>query len=355
MCHTPSTNRNTDLPKLYTIYIFSIPFLPSTFVATASFPIFAIPETAAEAPTASGFGPKAKAYMALGFGILFITWSAIFVKWANVPGPSSAFYRVFIAALVLIPVWAIRRRRDSGTTSQSSKPALTAPSRRLVGFSIIAGVLFAADLALFNTSILMTSAANATLLGNNAPLVVALGGWAVFKLRPSASFWIGLTIATVGTLVIVGGDVIQHPHLGMGDLYAVIASVCYGGYLMVVSRVREQVDTLTLVTITVSASAVALFFITLVLGMPLSGFSATSWASIIGLGLIAQLGGYLAITFALGHLPATLTSICLLIQAPLTALIAVPLLGESISTFQMLGGTLVLGGIYIVNRNATVR
>ena len=30
--------------------------------------------------------------------------SAIFIRWAGIPGPSSAFYRVFIASLVLVPV-----------------------------------------------------------------------------------------------------------------------------------------------------------------------------------------------------------------------------------------------------------
>jgi drug/metabolite transporter (DMT)-like permease len=68
----------------------------------------------------------------------------------------------------------------------------------------------------------------------------------------------------------------------------------------------------------------------------------------MGLGLISQLGAYLALTYALGHLPATITSVGLLAQAPLTAILAVPLLGEPLTLPYLAGGTLVLGGIYIV-------
>jgi drug/metabolite transporter (DMT)-like permease len=47
-------------------------------------------------------------------------------------------------------------------------------------------------------------------------------------------------------------------------------------------------------------------------------------------------------------LPATLTSIVLLSQAPATALLAWPLLGEPIRAGQMVGGALVLAGIIVV-------
>ena len=43
------------------------------------------------------------AYGALLVAISGIAWSAIFIRWSAVPGPSSAFYRVFIASPVLVP------------------------------------------------------------------------------------------------------------------------------------------------------------------------------------------------------------------------------------------------------------
>jgi len=62
------------------------------------------------------------------------------------------------------------------------------------------------------------------------------------------------------------------------------------------------------------------------------------------------LGGYLFLTFALGHLPATITSVSLLTQGPLTAVMATIFLGEELTTSQILGGALVLSGVALAHR-----
>jgi drug/metabolite transporter (DMT)-like permease len=89
-------------------------------------------------------------------------------------------------------------------------------------------------------------------------------------------------------------------------------------------------------------------------GAPLSGFGAKTWFALMGLGLISQLGAYLGLAYALGHLPATVTSVGLLAQVPLTAILAVPLLGEPLTTPYLAGGALVLAGIYVVTRAPSV-
>jgi drug/metabolite transporter (DMT)-like permease len=214
----------------------------------------------------------------------------------------------------------------------------------------LAGGFFACDLALFNSSVLTTSAANATLLGNNAPVIVGLGSWIVFRKRPRAIFWIGLCLALIGSAFIAGGDALGSASFGSGDAMAMIASVFFAAYLLTIGRVRSDIDTLTLTTLAVTASSVVLLLICLLTRVPLAGYEARSWLSLIGLGVVSQIGGYLAITYALGHLPATVTSVGLLGQAPLTALLAIPLLGEPLGWSQVVGGALVLTGIYVVNR-----
>ena len=70
----------------------------------------------------------------------------------------------------------------------------------------------------------------------------------------------------------------------------------------------------------------------------------------IGLALVTQVVGHLSVAYSLGRLPVSVTSIALLGQAPITALLAVPLLGERLTVLQIFGGALVLAGIYVVNR-----
>lgn len=311
-------------------------------------------ETAA-AETATAAAPARTAsvwpaYAALGVGIIGITWGVLFVRWAGIPGPASAFYRVLVAALVLVP-WRAVARPASGTTPLS---------RRAIIIALASGVFFACDLALFNVSVLRTSATAASLLSNNSPIFVGFGAWLLFRERPSTAFWIGLALSLVGGAVIVGMDAGAPAGAApgtqgafgdvTGDLMAVAASAFFAAYLMLTARVRAQMDTLTFNTLAIVGSVVTLWLVCVLLRVPLGGYSWQVWTMLLGLGLVAQLVSYFAISYALGHLPAAQTSVGLLAQAPLTALLAMPLLGESITAGQVIGSVLVLTGIYVVNR-----
>jgi drug/metabolite transporter (DMT)-like permease len=67
--------------------------------------------------------------------------------------------------------------------------------------------------------------------------------------------------------------------------------------------------------------------------------------------LVSQVGGYLSIGYALGHLPASIVAPTLIGQPVVTALLAFPLLGEALRTQQWIGGLVVLLGIYLVHRS----
>jgi len=288
----------------------------------------------AETPNRHGAWP----YLALLGGIMCIAWSALFVRWADLPGPASAFYRMLIPALVMVPTWWFDR----------------APRMSLGTLSIIAlgGIFFGLDLAFYNSAILETSAANATLLGNNTPIFVGIFAWLILGRRPSLSFWLGLALAVSGAAVIVSADLARHVTLGSGDVMAVTAAACFAVYLMATERVRATTSTTAFLRLAMISSAVFLLVVNLSLRVPLGVPPGRSWWALLGLGLVSQLGGYLALTYALGHLPATVTSVTLLAQGPLTALLAAAFLGEPLTTAQMIGGTLVLLGIFLANRRS---
>ena len=284
----------------------------------------------------------ARAYLVLALGVFAIGWSAIFVRWSNVPGWTSAFWRMAIAQLVFVP-WALgARMRNRAATPPLARDAVNA--------AIIAGVFFAADLAFFNTAVMVSSAANATLLGTNAPIFVALGAWLLYRERPTRRFWTGFALSFVGMLAIVGHDLTKHPKLGLGDAFAVLGAACYAGYLLYVRRSRATMDALAFSAVSGVTAAVTLLVICLVIGTPLHGFPTTSWLALLGLALVTQVIGHLSVAYSLGKLPVSVTSVALLGQAPITAVLAVPLLGETLSVLQVLGGALVLFGIYVVNR-----
>ena len=277
-------------------------------------------------------------YLALMAGVVCIGWSAIFVRWTDMPGAASAFYRVLIPAVVLMPTWFL----DRG-----------APRVSLRTLTIIAagGLFFALDLALYNTAILRTSAANATLLGNQTPIFVGILTWLVLRQRPNRGFWIGLVLAIAGSLVIVWADITRHLQFGSGDAMSLGAAACFAVYLMATERVRTTTGTLAFLRLATLSSALFLFVMNRALGISLAIPPGRSFGGLLGMGLVSQLGGYLALTYALGHLPATVTSVSLLLQGPLTAILAAWLLAEPLTGSLILGGALVLLGVGLANRD----
>jgi drug/metabolite transporter (DMT)-like permease len=290
---------------------------------------------------------RLRAYAALVLAVGGITWSAIFVRWAGAPGPVSAFYRVLIAAAVLIP-WRL-------AVTPKPRAASALPQRRARWIAVAGGVFFALDVALWNTAVMRTQAAVASLLGNLTPVFVGLLSWIVLARRPQKPFWAGLVLSLIGCSLIVSAHLEGTIGAGTltGDVLAIVASAFFAAYLLTTERVRGAMDTLTFNTLAIAGSLVTLGVICVALGFPLLGYRPQTWLALAGLGLISQLGAYYALVYALGHLPATVTAVSLLAQVPGTAILAALLLGEPLSAIQIAGTAIVLAGIYIVNRMET--
>ena len=281
---------------------------------------------------------KSRAYSALIVGVIAISWSAIFVRWTHIPGVASAFYRVVFAAMSLWPVLLLSKTRPARI------------KRSAVCIAAIGGVFFAGDVALYNIAVLHTSAGNATFLSNNAPMFVGLLSWTVTRKMPSRMFWMALAIALSGSFLIVVVDAKNINPASSADELAVAASVCFALYLMATERLRGTCESLMLLTLSTTASAGALLIAAVLTHVSLRIPDTSSFASLLGLALICQIAGYFSLTYSLGHLPATVTSVTLLAVAPLTSLLALTIFREHMSQLQITGGMLVLMGVWMANR-----
>ena len=279
------------------------------------------------------------AYLALGTGILALSFSAMFVRWANAPGPVTAFYRLFFSIFLLLPLFVPRAKTNASIRS------------RLILFPLLAGVFTALDLGFWTASLSYTTAANATLLGNTAPLWVALGTWLILKQRLSQGFWRGLSIALLGAALIMGTDFILHPRFGIGDAMAVLTGLFYAGYFLCTERSRIHFDPISHIWLVGVGASLSLFIGNRLLDYPLSGYSTQTWLVFLATAIVSQLIGYMSLAYALGHLPASIVSPTMILQPVVTTLLAIPLLGEIPSLWQGVGGAIALVGIYMVNQS----
>jgi drug/metabolite transporter (DMT)-like permease len=99
-----------------------------------------------------------------------------------------------------------------------------------------------------------------------------------------------------------------------------------------------------------AACVIILLPIILLFKQPLAGFTTQTWQALIALGLVPQCIGWLAINYAMGHLPAARVSVTLLGQSVVTAILGIIFLSEGLSLADIAGGIMVLVGIYLVNQ-----
>ncbi|WP_374299671.1 DMT family transporter [Ferrovibrio sp.] len=275
----------------------------------------------------------------LVIGALAIAFSPIFVRLSEVGPTATGFYRTILA---VPPLWLFWQFRPASTKS------MDAPG--LPPLILIPGLLFAGDLFFWHLSIQYTTVANATLLSNFAPVIVTLGAWLVLREKITPSFLVALLVSICGALMLVGASFQLGGDYVFGDLLAFTTAIFYGAYMIAVAKLRGRHSTQQLMLWSSLVSGLALLPMVWVMGEGLLPPTLTGWATLFGLAWISHALGQSLIAYALGHLPASFSSLVVLIQPVAAAFFGWLWLGEGLQPLQIAGGIVVLGGILLARR-----
>ncbi len=291
------------------------------------------------AGAASETSRKTLAFAALLLGAAAIAFAPIFVRLSDISPSASAFWRVALAAAPLW-LWLRLSPRGAGAARLPWKPL------------VIAGLCFAGDLGAWHVSILYTSVANSTLEANFAPIFVTLGAWLLFRQRVSRLFLVALAVTLGGAVLLVGPNFALGGRPLAGDALGVLTAVFYAGYMLAIKSASERTSTAGIMAVGTSVAALALLPYALATADVFLPQSASGWLVLIGLALIPHIAGQSLIAYGFSHLPASFSAVSLLLQPVLAAIYAWALLGEAMAPMQMLGGLVVLGGIYLARRGS---
>jgi drug/metabolite transporter (DMT)-like permease len=286
--------------------------------------------------------PIRAAFVALVAGAVCIGFAPVLVRLSEVGPSATAFFRLLFA-LPFLWLWM--------SVDRVAATALDGPSTRhdflLLG---LAGLFFTCDLALWHWSLQFTTVANSTLLSNLAPLFVTWGARLFLGEKITPAFMAGMVVALVGAALLVSGRIDFRPHQLLGDGLAVLTAAFYAAYLLSVKQLRKRLRTPQIMAWSGIVSCLSLLSVALLSNETLMPASVQGWCVVVALGLISHLGGQTAIAYALGHLPASFSSVTLLLQPLLAALLAWLLLKESLNLWQWMGGIIILIGIFLAGR-----
>ncbi len=281
--------------------------------------------------------------VALLLGAVCIALSPIFVRVSETGPTATAFWRVCLAVPVLWPLYLA-----FGRSSEATAPAK--PSGWLL---VVAGIAFAGDLFFWHFAVKFTSVANSTLLANLASVFVTLAAWMLFRQRPTRLFLVGLVTALAGVGMLVSTSLAFSSTALMGDAFGLVTAMFYAWYLLTVKGLRDRgAGTLRLMAVTTLITAVLLLPIALATGEQMLPVTGAGWLKLVGIALISHACGQGLIAYALAHLPASFSSVSLLLQPVLAGVFAWVLLGEPLVALQVAGGVVVLAGIYLARRGS---
>ena len=276
------------------------------------------------------------AFLCLLAGGCAIAFAPILVRLSDTGPVASAFWRCALAAPLL---WLGTFRENPGQTRISSGPLLAA------------GLFFAADLGVWHWSIIYTSVANSTLLANLAPIFVTLAGWLFWKQKVTRAFLLAMFIAIAGMFVLVGPTFAVGGTRLLGDALGALTGAFYAGYMLAIKFARDaKASTARLMAWSTTITALALLPVALLSPQPFLPSSTAGWWVVIGLALVTQILGQGLIAYAFAHLPASLSSVSLLIQPVMAALFAWWIFSEAIGPVQFIGGAIVLAGIWLARK-----
>jgi len=280
-------------------------------------------------------------------GAAGIGFAPILVRMSEVGPSATAFFRLLVALPFLWAwMWADRSRSANG-----SRPS----ARNHFFLFALAGLFFTADLAIWHWSLQFTPVANSTLLANFAPLFVTLGARIFLNENITRTFIAGMLVAFSGAALLVGGHLDIGSNNFLGGSLALVAAVFYAAYLLMVKQLRARFTTITIMACSGLASAVSLLVVALVSKETVMPHTPKGWLVLAALGLVSHLGGQTLIAYALGHLPASFSSVSLLLQPVIAAVLAWVLLKEKLTLWQWTGGIVVLLGIALAGRKLSTR
>lgn len=282
-----------------------------------------------------------KPRIALVIGIICISIFPILVKLKLSPPIISAFYRMAIAATVLVPFALLSGK-------------LKVPSIKMLLLTVLCGFIFALDVTVWNIAIQESTATQATLLTNLSPVWVGIGAFFFLKNKPTRNFWIGTIIAILGMITLVGFHFFVNLDFDLAFVFAILSGVFYAVYMLVSKFVLYEVEVVPFITISTLSSAVFLGVLSFAMNEPFTGFTEMGWLSLLVQGLVCQLAAWLLLGYATKHMRATRVSVSLLGQAVLTTLFAWMFINEEV-TFQMIvGGVILLFGIRVCFYTKTI-
>jgi len=296
---------------------------------------------------------------AIIIAILAVSTASIFIRFAQNDGAPSlviAALRLTFATLILTPIALTKYREELNRIT---------PNEILLG--AFSGIFLALHFATWISSLEYTSVASSVVFVSTGPLWVALLSPALLKEHLARTAIIGLVLSLAGGTIIGLSDACVWNH-GLscpalsdvlegramwGNFLALIGAWTVTGYLILGRKLRTGLSLIPYIFMVYGFAAIALTIIMFITGHSPFGYAPKIYGWIFLLAALPQLIGHSTYNWALKYLPAALVAVMTLGEPIGSAILAFFILSETPTFATIIGGILILLGIYLASRKST--
>lgn len=212
---------------------------------------------------------------------------------------------------------------------------------------LLSGTFLALHFGVWTASLGYTSVATSVVLVTINPVFVAIASRFLFGELLYRRTIMGIGVCLAGSILIAYGNWRLGISPFFGGLLALLGAMAMAGYLLTGRKLRQRLGLLSYTCLVYSSAGLLLLLTTLVLGYSLSGYSTTTYIMLLLLALVPQLLGHSSLNWSLRFVSATAVTIAILGEPVGATIWAWLILDEIPSLTEVIGGTLILAGIFV--------
>ena len=285
-----------------------------------------------------------RTFAGVSIGIIAISFASIFIKFCDdVPSIMIATYRLTLSSIILLII------------AKSKGIRLSSFNKKRLLLGMLGGLFLSLHFSFWISSLKFTSVASSVVLVATNPIFVGIFSYLFFKEKQPTELILGIILSFSGSIILAVGDsglqglAVQNPSFLLGDILAFLGAIMASGYLVVGSKLREEMDVLSYTSMVYTFSAFFLLIASISSGLPFAGYKQSSYFYMVLLAIIPQLIGHTAFNWALKHLKASMVAITILGEPIGASILAYIILGETIRSFQSIGIIFIFLAIIIAS------
>lgn len=286
----------------------------------------------------------ARPLLILVLGVVGVSWAAPLIRLAldeGAPALAIAAIRLSIAAPVMV-----------GIAAASGTGDLRGIDRRQALLLVASGLALAAHFALWVAALERTSITTGVVLVTAQPIFVSVGAWLFLRERPTRTVMLGTAIATGGAVLLMSDD---WGDLGTqwGNLLALLGAGAISVYVVIGRHARQRLSLTSYASSVYAVAALGLVAASLLSDTPMLGLPGRAYLFIGAMAVVSHLVGHNSINYALATVPAGVVAVAILGEPAITVAIAGFLVDELPTLLELVGGAVVLVGVYVALHGAS--